>query len=343
MGPRRGVSRTSTPESVQRSPSAGSDHPSLAEQGGVWHAGPVHSSVDAEERYALFSPSEIFGGRSADLRRLDAAATDMNFDDAYAASAETQELWHLDRRDVNQPHSSNWPQSAPDYWCSSDAGKICFVPVSAAMKCAPGQYHKRVGEDWNHYRDASAPGNLGGFHCCCVDTEQPGSNWTLVARLADFGLVLNRDAGVRVEFAALVRNDSDSLVASLGAHDECRALFRVDELTLPTGKLLLADPVDIADFAMPSHTAASYEDRGSDDGIDDGPAVPSGLGAGYYPVVLSRDSSRRICRVTLCFHPTRLLKIPKMFPPLPSSKAESKRPPPLPRPSSRQRDGKLLS
>lgn len=200
-----------------------------------------------------------------------------------------------------------------------------------------GQYHKDVGKDWQLY-EGKAPGNVGGFHSCCIDTGQPGSDWTLVARLADFGCVLDRTAGVRVEFAALVRNDSASLVASLGGHDECRALFRVADVHLPTGRVIMSDPADLQDFAT------STSSKEPDEAVEDGPCVPSGLGAGYYPVVLSRDSSQQICRISLVFHPLRVSKISKSFPPgRQSEKADKVRPVLPPSQRSRSKDPTLLA
>ena len=299
--------------------------PSLSSVGSEHSEGPSKPRPPiSEEKYALFTPAEIFS--SLNLRRLDAIAVDMPFADAYALLTPD---WYLDRRDVNEPHSSEWAPFVADFWCSSDSGKTCFLPVSdaVAQRILPGQYHKAVGEDWRFYSDGVAsPGNVGGFHGCCVDTGQPGSTWTLVARLADFGLVLDRAAGVRVEFAALVRNDSENLVASLGAHDECRALFRIADVSLPTGKLLLIDPADVDQFSVCLPCGGDPPDEPV---IEDGPCVPTGLGAGYYPILISRDSSHRICRISLVFHPTRALKIPKTFPPkLQSGRSK----PPIPRP-----------
>jgi len=97
----------------------------------------------------------------------------------------------------------------PDFWTSTDSGKVCFAAVASDEHCLStgGQYHKEVGGSWCHFPDKmSAPGNAGGFHGCCVDTLQPGSEWVLVAKLADFGLALGRDAGLRTEFIALIRS-----------------------------------------------------------------------------------------------------------------------------------------
>ena len=282
------------------------------EQGSTWHGAPTRTETMEIERYALFGPSEVFGEHSADLRRIDPAVVGMSFDEVFSSM---ESPWHLDRRDINQPHSGDWPHVEPDFWCSSDAGKICFIPVPEFLNCQPGQYHKAVGEGWQHFGHISrAPGNIGGFHSCCIDTGQPGSSWTLVARLADFGLVLGRDSGVRVEFAALVRNGAESLVASVGTHDECRSLFLVDEIRLDTGKLLLADPADAADFNDARPASSDSTDTGPCDGLD-GPAVPSGIGAGYYPVILSQDALQRVCRVSVVFHPSRVPKVSRNFPP----------------------------
>ncbi|CAE7905676.1 STR6, partial [Symbiodinium necroappetens] len=326
-------SRSSTPErAVRRSPSVASEGAVAEEQGSTWHGAPTRTESVEIERYALFGPAEVLGERSSDLRRIDPSVVGMSFDEVFSSM---ESPWHLDRRDINQSHSCDWPPAEPDYWCSSDAGKICFIPVPEGLQCRPGQYHKAVGEGWQHFSHISrAPGNVGGFHSCCIDTAQPGSSWTLVARLADFGLVLGRDAGVRVEFAALVRDGAESLVASVGAHDECRSLFLVDKVQLDTGKLLLADPADAADFddgrtnsAVPASSDAQ-DSLGSEpyDGLD-GPAVPSGLGAGYYPVILSQDSLQRICRVTVVFHPSRLPKVSRNFPPRARSPARAQEKP----------------
>ncbi|CAE8732310.1 unnamed protein product [Polarella glacialis] len=87
----------------------------------------------------------------------------------------------------------------------------------------------------------------------------------------------------------------------------------------------------------------------------DGPAVPSGMGAGYYPVFISRDKEDRICRVTVAFHPARATKVCPRFPPeareakeasskAPTTASEAApQPPPtkpqIPRPDSGPRPG----
>lgn len=351
MGPPRASRST---DSAGYAGKSSSDLP--LDQGGVWHTGSVQVA-SSDERYALFTPPEIFGKSGASLRRVDAEASDMSFDDAYEALVETQDQWYLDRRDVNQPHSSDWPSFSPDFWCSTDCGKVCFHPVSdsstssKASSLGMGQYHKAVGEEWQCYGAKTSPGNVGGFHSCCVDTGQPRSDWTLVARLADFGSALDRSAGIRVEFAALVRNDSESLAASLGTHDECRALFRVADVTLPTGKVLLTDPADVHYFVQSSATkiASSDAELSSNDCVDDGPCVPSGLGAGLYPVILSQDMLQKICRISLVFHPLRASKISKTFPPAdpqqtpqPAQAVGRAQKPPLPPSRSRSKDTTLL-
>eukprot|EP00929_Paragymnodinium_shiwhaense_P014721 TRINITY_DN122678_c0_g1_i1.p1 TRINITY_DN122678_c0_g1~~TRINITY_DN122678_c0_g1_i1.p1 ORF type:complete len:371 (+),score=64.53 TRINITY_DN122678_c0_g1_i1:105-1217(+) len=259
------------------------------------------------EAFSVFSPKEVLSGRlSARLRRLEPDVVELRLDDIYGSMAPP---WQLDRQDINGPHGTSWASSLePDFWVSTDTGKLCFAPAQDAQA---GQYHK-ADISWQCFTDASeAPGNAGGVHGCCIDTQLPNSQWTLVAKLADFGLALGRDAGVRVEFAALVRNDCDALIASMGVHDECRSLFMVEQIELPSGRVLIVDPAEL-------NTAAV----GSTGFQADGPAVPSGLGAGYFPVIVSRDESQRCCRITVVFHPTRAAKVCRSFPPvLPSVEA----------------------
>lgn len=284
------------------------------EQGSTWTPGPLirEEASDGPEAYAMFQPGEVLSGaNSAKLRRLEADVAALRLDDVYGALAAP---WAVTRRDVNEQHGSIWPEgAAADYWVSTDTGKVCVAAVDpSSSSTAPvegGQYHKEVGDDWRRFAaaDAHAPGNVGGFHCCCVDTAQPDSSWSLVAKLADFGLALGRDAGARVEFTALVRNDCEAILASFGSHDECRSLFLVEEVRLKSGRVLLVDPAEVRGS---NATASDVE--------GDGPAVASGLGAGYYPVVLSRDESNLVCRITVVFHPSRLDKVCRRFPPLPS-------------------------
>lgn len=225
---------------------------------------------------------------------------DLRLDDIYGGLVMP---WQVDRKDVNQPHGSEWDADlSPDFWVSTDTGKVCFAPVPEVGGGAlreVGQHYKEVGGDWRLFPNtAEAPGNIGGFHACCARTSQTGTAWTLVAKLSDFGLVLGRDAGLRVEFAALVRDDCEAILASVGSHDECRSLFCVEQVVLPTGRLLLGDPAECT----------------TGDGFD-GPAVPSGMGAGYYPVFISRDAEQQVCRITVAFHPDRAGKVCKRFPP----------------------------
>lgn len=271
------------------------------EMDNFWGSVPVQRSepVRGPETYTLFRPDEIFcGPRSAQIRRLEEDVVDLRLDDIYSALVLP---WQVDRKDVNCPHGTQWDSKlTPDYWVSSDSGRLCFAPapVGEALSGA-GQYHKAVGEEWSCYSGASdAPGNDGGFHCCTIDAGAPGDEWTLVAKLADFGVVLGRESGLRVEFSALVRSDSEALIASLGSHDECRSLFLVEQLRLPAGMLLVADPAELAESTV------------------DGPAVPSGLGAGCYPVFVSRDEEGAICRITCACHDSRALKISRHFPPI---------------------------
>lgn len=254
---------------------------------------------------ALLLPPQVFAGgaQSARLRRVEEEVAELRLDDVYGGLSMP---WQVDRRDINGPHGTEWPEGSPaDLWVSTDSGSVCFAPAAAAP---PGQYHKAVGEEWRCYEPGSAPGNAGGFHCCCVDTAQPGASWSLVAKLADFGLALGRDAGLRVEFAALVRNDCDAIVASMGPHDECRSLFFVDQVELHDGRLSLVDPAE----PWPEPQAAAEAEDAAEDG---GFCVPSGMGAGYYPVLLSRDANEQICRVTVVFHPGRVAKVCRRFPP----------------------------
>eukprot|EP00444_Apocalathium_aciculiferum_P011162 CAMPEP_0183475776 /NCGR_PEP_ID=MMETSP0370-20130417/165364_1 /TAXON_ID=268820 /ORGANISM="Peridinium aciculiferum, Strain PAER-2" /LENGTH=372 /DNA_ID=CAMNT_0025668593 /DNA_START=89 /DNA_END=1203 /DNA_ORIENTATION=- len=308
-----------------RSPSPNtSDSPRIGEeQGSTWQPGPlqrVPAAASGPETYALFRPSEVlYGPNSSSIRRLEAEMVGVRLGDVYDALALP---WQIDRKDVNGPFGSDWTEGLePDFWVSTDTGKVCFAALEATPSASspsssgpaahvdrPGQYHKEVGGPWQHFASSpEAPGDRGGFHCCVVSAgpaaaPRSAPSWTLVAKLADFGLAMGRDAGLRVEFAALVRDDCEALVASLGPHDECRSLFCVDEgLHLPAGTLLLADPAELADLG------------------GDGPAVPSGLGAGRYPVYISKDEMDTVCRITVAFHPVSAGKVSPRFPPFASS------------------------
>lgn len=286
-------------------PPVAGDSPRVGDrQGSTWRPEirRVSQTRAQAETYTLFRTTEIFAGeRSARIRRLEAEMVNLQLGDVYDALALP---WQVTRSDVNAPHGNDWEEGlVPDFWVSTDTGKICFAPLAdgAGQVSQHGQYHKTVGGEWQHFPTASrAPGNVGGFHACTVDTGQPGTSWTLIAKLADFGLALGRDAGLRTEFAALVRDDAEAVIASVGPHDECRSLFSVDQVTLERGSLLLADPAELA-------------------GLGDGPAVPSGIGAGYYPAFVSRDENHQICRISVVFHPGRAVKICSRFPPIPTA------------------------
>lgn len=295
-------------------PPVASDSPRVGdEQGSSWRPAPLvrvaSVSSDAPETYAMFRPDEVLSGpRSAAIRRLEAEMVGCSLDDIYSTLAMP---WQIDRRDVNEPHGNDWDtlRTSPDFWISTDTGKLVFASVAegdAALPGLPGQHYKPVGKAWEHCADVTAaPGNVGGFHCCCVDTSQPGTRWTLVARLADFGVVVGREAGLRVEFAALVRSDCEGLVASVGPHDECRSLFLVEEMQLSGGGVLLVDPAEREELVV-----VAGEEEG-DGGIE----VSAGMGAGYYPVFVSRDAAGLVCRITAVFHPGRASKVLSRFPP----------------------------
>ena len=72
----------------------------------------------------------------------------------------------------------------------------------------------------------------------------------------------------------------------------------MDEIRLDSGKLLLADPADATDFdvARPAPSDSVEEEPGA--GID-GPAVSSGLGAGYYPAA-SVSIATHVFKIASC-------------------------------------------
>lgn len=308
--------RSPSPSPGIRSPTPppiASDSPRVGDaQGSMWRPAPlqrVPGPQDGAETYSFFRPEEVLSSPySVRLRRLEAEVVDLRLDDVYEDMAMP---WQVNRKDVNGPFGNEWSHdTTPDFWVSTDTGKVCFAALQSigatSSTSTPGagqeqgQFHKEVGESWHHFAHGSKeiPGDVGGFHCCCVDTGKPDAAWTLVAKLADFGQVMGRDAGMRVEFAALVRDDCEAIIASVGPHDECRSLFCVDQVALPTGRLLLADPAELGELGC------------------DGPAVPSGLGAGLYPVYISRDGHSEICRVTAVFHPARADKVCTSFAPV---------------------------
>lgn len=281
------------------------------EQGGLFDAPQIEpvenlSGENGNEVYTVLRPIDVLEGpHSAAIRHLDDDAVDLTLGDVLASSLGAD--WQLDRKDVNGPHGSQWPPNvSASYWVGTDVGRIIFAPLlegDAFDLAEPGQYHQKVGEKWINWpanKIADAPRNTGGFHCCCIDTGQPNTRWDLVAKLSDFGLVLGRSTGLRVEFAALIRSDAEALVASLGDHDECRGLVVVERnMLLPQGTVLIADSAEIS--GEPCSQGASD--------------VATGMGAGYYPVLVSHDDQRRVCRITTVFHESRLKKVCRRFPP----------------------------
>lgn len=259
------------------------------------------SGSPGQELCTLFRPGEVFTSpQSAQIRRIEEAMIHLQLDDVYEALVAP---WQISRTDIHEPHGIQWSAEVqPQYWVSTDVGKICFAAVQ--KECGlflPGQYYKPVDGEWEHFAGAkAAPRNVGGSHACCIDLgAQTNSTWTLAAKLSDYGLVLGREGGLRVEFAALVRNDCEAIVASVGSHDECRSLFPVDWITLHGGHLALVDPTELEGIG----------------GDADGPVAPAGMGSGYYPVFVSRDKAEQVCRVTVVFHESRVSKLYSRFPP----------------------------
>jgi len=88
----------------------------------------VDAAPEDSETYALFQPSEVFAGgaQSAQLRRVEAEVAELRLDDVYGGLSTP---WQVDRRDVNGPHGSEWPDSPADLWVSTDSGSVSFAGV----------------------------------------------------------------------------------------------------------------------------------------------------------------------------------------------------------------------
>lgn len=189
-----------------------------------------------------------------------------------------------DRFNVERPHCQAWAEGKGQFYTSTDIAQLSFDETNLQA----GQYYQSVSArrnsgKWTRYSNTgSAPGNHGGFHKAVIDTEQPGTFWTLSARLVTttiFGTAFEGCA----QFAAISRIDYNGFRSSNDPNkDQCRNHLKVSETKrMGTGKILIQD----ADNLMVR--AASPGDTYPKD------IVHSPMD-GYYPITLHRDHHGKI-------------------------------------------------
>eukprot|EP00397_Hematodinium_sp_SG-2012_P034152 GEMP01036586.1.p1 GENE.GEMP01036586.1~~GEMP01036586.1.p1 ORF type:complete len:278 (+),score=49.27 GEMP01036586.1:124-957(+) len=235
-------------------------------------------------------------------------------DDVYLPMTELGD-WVVCRRSSQESHGTTWSEEAIEknpalMFVTTDVGKICFVPVT--KEAARGQYLAYDGKT-----SAGAPAlRSASSHFVVVDTEQPDSTWIQLAKVSDFGFVLEREAGRRVEFLTLVREDADAIIAASDSHDECRHLYKVSEtpISLPSGKVCIADILEDLEL-QPSFVFENMPGKNIASLGAPAEGVSTGIGAGAYPVIESRDQDGKMCRITVLFHPRRLSLLQTTFPP----------------------------
>lgn len=121
---------------------------------------------------------------------------------------------------------------------------------------------------------------MGGYHKVVIDTEQPGTKWTLSARLmtTDLPGVPGTLAGFK--FIAIARSDYQGFVSHKDlALDQVRNHNKIKEFTsLASGKILIVDG------------GGDFNNTGSSD--RDGIVMTHS--DGYFPVHVHRDSKGKI-------------------------------------------------
>lgn len=159
---------------------------------------------------------------------------------------------------------------------STDISTIVFEETQLPA----GQYWRAP--NTNEYIKVPEATNIGGSHAVVVDTSQPGTSWSLVARAVDCGSPF----GIRIQFVALARSDATFISDERRGNDskdECRALMHVTDITLPTGRVFIIDA---------AHSAL---------GTSDDTAVLTGIGDGFYPVQVEHDPADQIWRVNVAY------------------------------------------
>lgn len=93
-----------------------------------------------------------------------------------------------------------------------------------------------------------------------IDTHAPNSDWILCTQVTDTMLLRDgslHDMGARTKWAALVQKDyADFLASPLKHEDECRALVKVAEIRLPSGRVCIgASDLDLNMMVWPPFTS----------------------------------------------------------------------------------------
>lgn len=148
---------------------------------------------------------------------------------------------------------------------------------------------------WRYKTGNEAPGNFGGFHKAVIDTEQPGTRWTLSAKMVVHHVMGQRLTGPH--FAALTRENYACFVSDKSAiKDQCRGHLKIKMFgPLKTGKFVFRDVLDDPHGEMDS---ISMDDpRKTADGMIELPMD------GYYPITIHHDIDGKIAMIFIAFGP----------------------------------------
>jgi len=193
-----------------------------------------------------------------------------------------------DRFNVEQPHCQAWAEGKGDFYVSTDIAQLSFEETDLQA----GQYYQSVSarktsQKWTRSSNGkAAPGNCGGFHKAVIDTEQPGTLWTLSARLVTTAIFGQSFEGC-AQFAAISRIDYNGFRSSVDPNkDQCRNHLKVSEtIRLGTGKILIQDADNLIARAAPK--------KGTSSSTCPKDIVHTPMD-GYYPIILHRDRRGKI-------------------------------------------------
>ena len=170
--------------------------------------------------------------------------------------------------------------------CSIDASEISIT--STALQ--PGQYHRTavVSATWVLATPAQH-GNVGAFHRVVVDTGAPGSTWNVAVRFKS----TNDDVGdgtaalMRPHWVLLCKPGYNGVVVDPSdTLDESRGLVKFGSIESASGRLHFAESEGRE--SVPPFRPTT-------------PAIFTGIGAGFYPVVVHTDPNGKVDRITVTF------------------------------------------
>jgi hypothetical protein len=200
----------------------------------------------------------------------------------------------LDRLNLAASHYTKWAEGVGDLYVSTDVNTIRIEETDLS----PGQYYKPHHGDgrgphnknkWLHFSDGrAAPGNVGGYHKAVVDTHQPGSTWTLSARVIGAN-VGPYELGPQPVFAAVARVDYAGFKSDPSSpnKDQCRNHLKIADLPpLVTGKFLFQDNNNLKENRVNSDREAFIAKAPTD---------------GYFPIQLHRDKDGKIDLIYIPF------------------------------------------